>query len=350
MAKFKQKIIDALLERGVFMQPKNDHWWRTRCPYCGDSVRENTGHFYIRINPDDNTAMGYKCFKCEESGYLNREVLEELGVTEERILGNIQNFNRQSDKVDNKNYTGENQSKVFDYEIPEIEFGSKTDYINDRLGRVFTEEEFKDMKAVTSLLQFIRLNGIKDKPFHDSILWTLEKDYIGFLSYGNSHILFRDTTGKHDMRWVKYPITKQSVGNRLFYCMSGSVDVFGREPITINLAEGVLDTVSACYNLGYGTSNTLNCAVTGKYYYQMLIFLLDKGICGSNVHVNLFSDNDEVFNKKNGKVVKSTTLEYYEKLLENIKHLYGSITVYYNKIDKDIGVPRDKISLEKHIL
>ena len=44
----------------------------------------------------------------------------------------------------------------------------------------------------------------------------------------------------------------------------------------------------------------------------------------------------------------TTTLEYYKKILKNYKHLFGKIYVWYNLMSKDIGVPRDKIKLQKY--
>jgi hypothetical protein len=54
-----------------------------------------------------------------------------------------------------------------------------------------------------------------------------------------------------------------------------------------------------------------------------------------------------MYNKKNN---NPTTVEYYRKLLKNYKHLYGQVNIYYNLAGKDIGVPRQEISLKKYLL
>lgn len=41
----------------------------------------------------------------------------------------------------------------------------------------------------------------------------------------------------------------------------------------------------------------------------------------------------------------STTLPYYKKLFENYKYLFKEVNLYYNNIGKDVGVPREQISL-----
>ena len=53
------------------------------------------------------------------------------------------------------------------------------------------------------------------------------------------------------------------------------------------------------------------------------------GFVGSNITVNIFADNDSTFNKKNPKAT-TTTIEYYQRILKNYKHLFGNIKVWYN--------------------
>ena len=202
------------------------------------------------------------------------------------------------------------------------------------------------MKVITSLRDFCILNKIKKLTCSDQVAFKLEEKYVGFLTYGISHILFRDNTNTEDLRWVKYPITSESSVNRIFYSMESEIDLFTEDEITINLAEGVLDILSANYNLGYDGSNILNLCVSGKYYDSLILFLVSLGFVGSNITINIFADNDYTFNKKNKN--NSTTIDYYKKILKNYKHLFGKINVWYNLMSKDIGVSRDMIKLKKY--
>ncbi len=118
-----------------------------------------------------------------------------------------------------------------------------------------------------------------------------------------------------------------------------------RNNININLSEGVLDILSAYKNLNYNKNNDLDIAVCGKQYLYVLNTLNSMGFIGSNINLNIFSDNDEVFNNKNN---KPTNIEYFKKLLHKNKYLYNSTNIYYNLIDKDIGVSKDKIKLKKY--
>jgi hypothetical protein len=93
------------------------------------------------------------------------------------------------------------QMTTFDYILPDVSIGQKTKYIEDRLGiHDLPVDEFKKMKVVTSLRDFCVLNNIKQVTCSYQTAFKLEEKYVGFLSYGNSHILFRDTTNTEELR------------------------------------------------------------------------------------------------------------------------------------------------------
>ena len=70
----KIAIIEYLMNRDVFTQKVSGIQIRTRCPFCGDSQKNiNTGHLYLRINPDDNLPIVYNCFKCPAKGILKND-------------------------------------------------------------------------------------------------------------------------------------------------------------------------------------------------------------------------------------------------------------------------------------
>ena len=344
---FKLDFIQALMNRGIYCKQVNDVEYRTRCPYCGDSDNENTGHLYIRINPDDNLNIVYHCFKCDENGILKPENLSMLDIDDVDLKNSLYTLNKTATKIDGKNLLSETKNTYFDYSIPDITIGKKTKYIEDRLGLKLNKDDFKKMKVITSLRDFLIYNEIKKLSCPDKIAYMIEDHYVGFLSYGNSHILFRDISEKEKFSWIKYPITEKSKDNRVFYSMESTIDVMSNETLTINLAEGVMDTLSAYFNLGFNDENSINISVSGRYYDKLLLFLIDLGLVGSNININIFSDNDGEYNKKNK---NPTDINYFRKILKKYKYLYGDINIYYNIIGKDIGVSRDKISLKKYKL
>ena len=318
----KEAFIDALMSRpGIYTKKVNDNEYRTRYPLCGDSKKnENTGHMYIKVNVNDNSPIQFHCFLCEEGGILKPSMLSMLEIDDINLKSSLTVLNKSADKIDKKGIIDGGTLKTFDYELPEIKRSDKTKYIENRLGIKLPDSAFKKMKVITSLRDFLIHNKIKKLTCSDKVAYNIEKNYVGFLSYGNSHILFRDITEKQEISWFKYPI--------------------------INIAEGVMDIISAHYNLGYDGENVLNLCVSGRYYSSLILFLISMGFIGSNITINIFADNDYMFNNKNN--VNTTTLGYYKKILSDYKHLFGKIYVWYNLKSKDIGVPRDMIELKRY--
>ena len=341
----KIKFIDRLNSRDVWVKKKSEVMYLTRCPFCGDSADPTHGHFYIKVDLSDNSNIVYKCFKCPACGVLDKDVCERLDISDIDMLTDITMLNKTADRKDTKQIMGESFN-MFDYTLPTPIYNRKIQYIENRLGIRLTEEDAKRLKVITSFYQFINENKIKELTCSPGVAKMFEENYVGFLTYGNSHILFRDITGKMDISWIKYPISRKSMENRIFYSISSQIDPFTEEPITINLCEGVLDAASIYFNLKYDKPNTITIAVTGKYYEPIVRFLIGLGLFGSNVQLNVFADNDSVFNKKNKQ--KDTNIEFYRKIFRNTKYLYKSIKVYYNIKSKDCGVPLDQIVLKEY--
>ena len=343
---YKEKFIEALMSRdSSYTKQKSSVQYVTRCPFCGDSHNVNTGHFYLKIDLEDNSPIVYNCFRCPASGSVNNDVLNQLGIFDSDLQNQNKSFNKNTDKFDRKRINGGVTITNFDFKLPHPKLGPKTDYICNRLGRNFTIEELTDMKVVTSLRDFLKYNNINTLSCPDKYAYIFEKDFIGFLTYGNSHILFRDITGKYDKPWIKYPITEKSKENKIFYSIPSDIDIFTDEIITINLTEGVFDILSIYGNLGYNKPNTINIAVTGKYYESIIYYLMDIGLIGYNVIINIFSDNDKDFNKKNRG--DDTTEEFFKEKFKYIKYLFKSVNIYYNMLYKDCGTSIENIKLRK---
>ena len=124
--------------------------------------------------------------------------------------------------------------------------------------------------------------------------------------------------------------------------MESTVDLYTEDEIIINLAEGVMDTISICHNLDfYQRDNVLNISVCGKHYTSILKYLFGMGFVGTNITVNIFADRDGT---------TDTSIEYYKKIFKDYAYFVRRINVYYNLASKDCGVPKSKIALEKHVI
>lgn len=339
---FKINLINALLSRNIYTERPSNIQIRTRCPFCGDSQKNfHTGHLYLRINPNDNYPIVYHCFKCPAEGILKYEDLELLGIEDNNIKDGLNVLNKTSDKIQSGNSYNENAEKYFEYKIPTNYNLKKIEYIENRLKYRFTEEELQNIKVLTSLKDFLILNDINTITCKPYIANMIEDKYVGFLSNSNSHILFRDITDTQDIRWYKYPITHESQGQKVFYSIKSSIDLYTTDKIIVNLSEGVMDALSICYNLENNKENTLNIAVCGKFYLNIMKYLIGQGIVGSNVILNIYSDQD---------YTQDTSIEYYRQVFKKYTHLLGEINVFYNLLSKDCGVEKDKIKLHKYLI
>lgn len=348
----KKDFIDALFNRGIWTKqvPSDPTEYRTRCPNCGDSKKSyNTGHLYIRVNPNDKAPILYNCFRCEEySGVVTSEIASELEIEDVNLKSGLDWLNNHTDKSVLQTVQNAKLNR-YDYCLPENVDMHKGHYMEYRLGIPFTREMLLECRIITSFQAFLQENHITDLMCEEWEARMLEEYYIGFLSYGNSHIIFRSLIDDARLyRWIKYPISQETKVNKCIYSMDSEIDLFTQDTITINMAEGILDVISARYNLGYNHENVIHMGVCGKGYKRILNHIAtDIGVLGNNVRVNIFADNDAVFNKKAN---KPTDLRFFENTLRHTKHLFSDVYVYYNQKSKDIGVSKDKISLVKYRL
>lgn len=344
----KRNFINFLENRGEYFRKVHEGQYRIRCPFCGDTQKNfNEGHLYIKAEFDNDYNIAYNCFKCGEHGYLNQELIELLGCDID-LKNDLLKMSKSS-KSYVKN-TGE--LLYFDFKTPDVDIEPrKLKYIDGRMGIDFTIDDYENLKVVTSLYDFLATNNIKDRPFNNDILNLLQRDYVGFLSNGNSHILFRDITDRNRYSWIKYPITKESSINNVFYSIrQNPIDILTKDDIIINLSEGVFDAIGIGYHLKQMNHNTMNIAICGKQYREMLSRLLNMGLVGSNIIVNIFSDNDNQFNEKRKKNNYRTDFESLRFSLKSIRPLYKKIILHHNLKSKDYGVPKKDIAIKKMVI
>lgn len=334
---FKLTLIERLKNRNIFTEQTSSIQIRTRCPWCGDSRKNfQTGHLYLRINPNDNLPIVYNCFKCPAQGILTPEDLKMLGIEDSGLENNLSIMNNSSDNIKTVKTV---EDKYFEYKLPDTYNYDKIQYVEKRLGLQFSQEDLKNIKIITSLRDFLLLNNIETITCKPNMAKLVERQYVGFLSNNNAYILFRDITDKQDIRWYKYPITNESQGQSLFYSIKSNIDLYSKDDITINMSEGVFDCLSIAYNIENNKKdNILNLAVCGKFYDKLIKHLLGIGFIGDNITINIYADND---------CTEDTSFEFLKKRLKKYSYLVKEINVIYNTLSKDCGVPKEKILLQR---
>ena len=77
---FKQDLINEILLNIKPSYYKN-YELNVRCPFCGDSVKNaNSAHLSIRINPDDDHPLVFRCLRCNSTGIFNGTTLTMIGI------------------------------------------------------------------------------------------------------------------------------------------------------------------------------------------------------------------------------------------------------------------------------
>ena len=340
----KEQIINQLKTLPVCKSSSNMRNWTVRCPYCGDSIKSDHGHFSILVDLNSDAPLLYRCFRCNESGILIPQVLEDLNIGyDESLNKNLNIINRISS---NSSYF---KDKIKNFIVPvpgdTIRNRYKLNYINNRLGTNLTFSDCADFKIILSFEEFIRVNNIPlNVPdemggmLKSSVVRTLEEKYLGFLSANNNKIVFRDVSLDSSGFLGRYYKVTLDILNRspnTFYSLMSKFNLLYNEPINIYIAEGTFDILSVYLNLSPESSqNTLFFASCGYSFSTILKYLIYTGV-NTDINLHIYSDND----KEDKDHLKLLNNPFYKTWINNI---YIHRNMY--KDQKDFGVSKDKIN------
>ena len=325
----KRSIIDALDKLPVHIVSGNGIQHTVRCPYCGDSVNLSHGHFSIKIDEGDEYApMLFRCFKCNTTGILNRDILNDLGVdVGSNIDGELRKFTQKSAK-----YNKITDSKTEAFEVPTSSSNlaiTKLDYVNERLGMEMNIHEAKDKRIILSLIDFMNLNNIKGLPnMSYKKIEFLDKNYVGFLSSNRNVITMRAINSYPDRRYEKILINPRNYDTNTFYTIPAAMDIMYTDDLTINISEGIFDILGI---KNYRKSDDeLYYAVCGFGYTHILRNVIRLGF-NTDLIINIYADND--------KSDKDIIIPLRRS--KNITPFLKKVYLYRNRYEgqKDFGVP-----------
>jgi len=313
----KQQIIDDIRKKVTVFKVVPPVRYRIRCPYCGDSQKDpRDAHCYILCSPDPSEPLQFKCFLCNRKGRVKKDFLDLIGVD--------QNLSQQ---IEHQRY---NRISVFKSSninvitgIPNL-VSPQVKYIEGRLGTGFTFDDYDKFKIIWDMheiLQYITAPRIINS-------MPTNRDSISFLSDDKSMILNRSFYD-NDGRWRKIKIFGSN--DTAFYTIKTTLDLFTRDPIVVNIAEGIFDVLSIYKNFNDGP-NSVYVATLGSDYVAAVDYIMSKGFVGSNIILKIYYDSNI-----NGKKLASQ--------LKRFKWIFGGIYIYRNIIGKDVGVKLDEIKL-----
>lgn len=331
----KQNIINSLCRLPHAKQRGFDQY-SVRCPFCGDSYKnEDSTHLYVKIDPnDDEMPMLFHCLRCDVGGVLTPSVLRTLEINDLNINSNLISYNKRATKLYNRKLGISNNKLNYLTPLPLDNnlTEEKKRYIENRLGVSMSIEEMVRLKIVFNLADFLKQNEIERITCKKERALVLQNDFVGFLSYKNEYINFRNIR-KSKERYYKYSVLRNLDNTGNFYSIPNKIDLFTNETIVINLAEGVFDILGIFYHLNkMNLTNNIYAAVCGCGFVNVLKYYLNLGLVGDNIIVNIFSDADR-------------SPYFYRNLRDELEQWVGKINLYYNSIGKDYGVPKDKINL-----
>lgn len=307
-----------------------------RCPYCGDSTKHfDHGHLSILLDPDSDKPMLFRCFRCNESGILGADVLEDLGVY---VSGDMKEGLKKSFR---RTYNAEQYNLLpKKYKIPQFAETAgcleKMYYLNQRLGTEFALNDCSELQLIPSIHQFMQENHLRSIPDVEPwVLDALEANYLGFLSANRNRITFRCIRDNPKFRrYYKLILDPQNLSKNTFFKLSGNFELLYTEPVNVHIAEGTFDILSIRYNLEHPEpGNHLFYASCGFNFNSIIRYLVAKAL-NTDIHVHIYSDRDKS-DREHRKYLQTTMCKTW------LDH----ITIHRNQYDdeKDYGVPRGRI-------
>ena len=337
----KQIVRDRINQLPVHIWNSANNQVCCRCPYCNDSRNRLHGHFSIKIDTNSDSIIVFRCFRCNESGILTSQVMEDIGaplsIEDAKALDAL---NRPSNK---STYA---RQRPLNYKVPviinPIDNKIKLDYLNNRLGIEFTSEMIQESKIILSIMDFFTENKIKiPDHINPRLIKLIEENYIGFLSANNNKITFRRIIDNdHLNRYIKLSIDPYNTSPNNFYSIKNpGMDLLYTDPVHIHIAEGTFDILSIKYNLPHDNSQKhLFFASCGYNFGTIIKWLIYMGI-NTDLYVHLYSDNDKS-DEEDIKILNSGINKYW------IDHAFIHRNMFQG--EKDFGVPSIRIK-ESHI-
>lgn len=325
-----------------------------RCPYCGDSKKDSRdAHFYIKCKPDERDSkvlFSYNCFLCgKKSKIMSVETAKKIGVTESTLLEYIASLSNTKLSTFRKSGTNVIANKL-SYDVDDSVKIKTNDDVSYKKKYLWNRLHWKDIcenpekyKVVLNLRQFFMQNKLQPNPdygrYVKSLLKNLHNNGIGFVSFDNTHINFRDITPKPERRYTQYLIypkrrmSKNGINAETsgIYMIPSNVNIMSPS-LKLVMAEGPFDIlrVFSDFYKAISRPDTIFASVANSHGYQACITkLLEYGMMFDEIEI--FSDAD-------------VNIDYYKR---SIKPAVpdAKLIIHYNKKAKDVGDINDPIEL-----
>lgn len=319
---------------------------RVRCPYCGDSIKSNrSAHLYIEMN--NKSVFRFYCQRCNMSGFVSDTFLKDVKIIDYELMANFVKFNKgKSSQAKTKASSGLsstnniilNKININNKKLILPDFNNKASsikkyqYLIERYNKKIPIDKYiNTYRCVFSLVDFLRINDLEPRGNDVEFLKMINKQFVGFLSADQSHIIFRNIDKESKTRYHNYNIFGDPDAKKV-YIPKCSIDLM--KPANIIITEGIFDIIGVIehfYNGKLDENNTLFVSSNGKGYNFIFNEIARAGIIDCNIKI--YSDADVNF-------------KFYKNLKSQSEFLKANpCKIIYNSISKDYGCPKDMIKL-----
>lgn len=313
-----------------------------RCPFCGDSKSDPFAtSFSVNVNPASEKFGNYQCFRagCMAHGIIDNDFLYMIGFDKIEAEKNINKFIKTRNvKIDGK-FKLRSKRELYNVinSLSDVS-EAKRQYINKRLGLKLSYKDLYNFKINLSLIDLLKINEIPIAK-SDEYYYKKLSDYgVSFISAYNDYVIIRDISKSNKLkkRYTNIAIFKNKEAITKAYCIPSKLDLLSPEPTVINISEGAFDILGVYHHMKIDRKyeNKLYLAACGSGIINTLIQYIQQYAL-INCKINIFSDAD-------------VPIEKYKRL-EKLKPylIKPDITIYYNTLNKDFGVSKDKIKAIK---
>lgn len=327
-----ERIKKELKKKHEVWNQHNGAWVQVSCPFCGDSPNPKTKHLNIRLTGDNLFVI--KCFqpKCDVGGFLNKKRLHRLGITDTKIISEVQKlYNRNKGMV--HTYTselmeGRTSSIQLNYDVPKV----VKDYFKKRTNMILDVEYINKYRVVVNFRQFALDNPDIKKSSALSRIINREKEgkfYIGFLNATHTQLFVRSITDS-EIKHVKIPIVEiPEYMRHEDYCINQNMSYI--ETNNVFIAEGVFDIINTNKHIGGGIHGVYIASATANGIPRILNKYADL-LYKANFY--FVSDSD-------------VPMRFYKEMIKEKPYRFNKIAVIYNKAGKDVGDISEPIELER---
>lgn len=336
-----EELVSKLKSLRVWNLTTNYKDIAVRCPICGDSRKHaNSCHMYIKLDIGDDEPYTFYCQRCKAKGIVDSSFLKLLKIFDGELNVAIGLKNKSAAKK-NKKWKPITRNHLVLPEPQDTKINKiKLKYINDRLGLSMGFEDLSKYKIILNLYDLLDANGVDFLTQNEKFCDTLDKNFIGFVSYDNNYVILRNLSKKNmpDLRYYNYNIFNNYDNTKKFYTIPTKIDILNPK-LNVRISEGVFDILGVYHHMEKNPpDNTIFASVNGVGYNLIFMHLAKMGFL--DMDISIYSDNDQ-------------SVADYKRMKESMKSILSNkIVLNYNKMpnEKDFGVPPDRIKLTRTLI